>query len=196
MTEKIRPFCAINQRLEDKIEKLKEHYDEKSEQIYAPLSNPFVEQRKNIDRFSTLYSFESPFEILHADITDIRFLEKSAVDPKYCLLFVDLLTLKTEKQRSIKQKIALFYEDISEKSKTEKEMRIQTDREFEQNEIKRLNKKYKVHMFYSKVRGGKAFAVEQKIREFKKLLFRIKAWDKRLGKKIRPNKLIERRQTI
>ena len=29
-------------------------------------------------------------------------------------------------------------------------------------------------MFSSKTRGGKAFAAEQKIREFKKILFRIK----------------------
>ena len=53
----------------------------------------FVEQRKNFDR-STLYSFKGPFELLHADTIDIRFLSKSAVDPRYCLLFVDLFTSK------------------------------------------------------------------------------------------------------
>ena len=40
--------------MEDKKEKLKEHYDEKSAKMHAPLYTPFVEQRKNIDRFSTL----------------------------------------------------------------------------------------------------------------------------------------------
>ena len=43
-------------------------------------------------------------------------------------------------------------------------MKTQTDREFEQIEIKRLNKKFNVLMFRSKVRGGKAFSAEQKIR--------------------------------
>ena len=53
-------------------------------------------------------------------------------------------------------------------------MRLQTDLEFQQIEIKRLNEKYNVDMFSTKVRGGKAFAAEQKIREFKKLLFKSK----------------------
>ena len=39
----------------------------KSEKMYAPLYTPFVEQRKSIDRFSTLFSFEGPFEILHVE---------------------------------------------------------------------------------------------------------------------------------
>ena len=54
-------------------------------------------------------------------------------------------------------------------------MKLQTDLEFQQNEIKNLNKKYNVEIFSTRVRGGKAFAAEQKIREFKKLLLKIKA---------------------
>ena len=53
-------------------------------------------------------------------------------------------------------------------------MRLQTDLEFQQIEIKRLNDKYNVDMFSTKGRGEKAFAAEQKIREFKKLLFKSK----------------------
>ena len=49
-------------------------------------------------------------------------------------------------------------------------MRLQTDL----NEIKKLNQKYNVEMFSSRVRGGKACAVEQKFREFKKLIFQIR----------------------
>ena len=49
-----------------------------------------------------------------------------------------------------------------------------------------------LHMFSSKVRGGEAFAAEQKVREFKKLLFKTKALGKKLGKKIKPNKFIEK----
>ena len=70
-------------------------------------------------------------------------------------------------------------------------MKIQTDRWFEQNEIKRLNKNYNIHMFSSKVRGGKAFA-EQKIREFNKLLLKSKVLDKKLKKRIKINKLIQK----
>ena len=49
--------------------------------------------------------------------------------------------------------IKLLYDEISKKRNMDKEMRIQADREFEQNEIKRINKK--VHMFSSKVHGCK-----------------------------------------
>ena len=49
-------------------------------------------------------------------------------------------------------------------------MRLKTDLEFQQREIMKLNKKHNVLLFSVKVRGGKAFAAEQKIREFKKLL--------------------------
>ena len=45
-------------------------------------------------------------------------------------------------------------------------MRLQTDLEFLQNEIKKLNEKYNVNMFSTKLRGGKAFSPKQKIREF------------------------------
>ena len=51
----------------------------------APVFMPFVETKRNIDK-STLYSFNGPFQLLHADIADIRFFSKSAADPKYCLL--------------------------------------------------------------------------------------------------------------
>ena len=47
----------------------------------------FAEQRKDIVRLLTLYSFKTPFEILLANIADVRFLAKAAVNSKYCLLF-------------------------------------------------------------------------------------------------------------
>ena len=47
-------------------------------------------------------------------------------------------------------------------------MRLQTDQEFKQRKIYDLNKKDNVKMFSTNVRGGKAFAPEQKIREIKK----------------------------
>lgn len=84
---------------------------------------------KKSNRFSTLYSFEDPFEILHADIAGIRFLAKSAVDPKYCLIFVDLFTLEIHtysmKNRSlISKKNVFFYKDIDAKNGNRRENEI------------------------------------------------------------------------
>lgn len=59
----------------------------------------------------------------------------------------------------------MFFKEISGKRERERETRIQADREFEQNELKKLNKKYKVKMLSSRDRGGKEFAAEQKIKE-------------------------------
>ena len=87
----------------------------------------------------------------------------------------------------------LFYEDVSDKhSENKKKMRLQTDLEFQQNEIKKLNKKFNIEMFSTNVRGGKAFAAEQNIRDLKKLLLKSKNIDKRNKKKINPKKLIEK----
>ena len=155
---------------------------------------PFVENQRNIDR-STLYSFNGPFQLLHAGIADIRFFSKSAADPHCCLLFVDFFTQKIytypmKKRSLLKKKMEAFYDEVSQKMK--EKMRLQTDLEFQQNEIKNLNKKYNVEMFSTWVRGGKAFAAEQKIREFKKLLLKVKALYKKNKTKIKPNELIKK----
>ena len=145
-----------------------------------PLVTPYIDKKSNIDH-SMLYSISRPFEALHADIADLRFLAKSAVDPKYCLLIVDLFTSKIYvypmKNRSLLSKnIEIFYNNIHPK-RTGK-MHLQTDLEFNQNKIKALNKKFDVEMFHTKIKRGKAFAAEQKIREFKKILLRSKRFEK------------------
>ena len=61
-------------------------------------------------------------------------------------------------------------------------MRLQTDLEFKQNQILKLNDEFNVEMFHTRLRGGKAFAVEQKIREFKRLLLRGKRLEKQQAK--------------
>ena len=113
-----------------------------------PLVTPFIDKRTNID-CSTLYSFSKPFEVMHADIVDLRFLAKSAVDPKYCLLIVDLFTSKIYvypmKNRSLLVKeMELFCNDIQ--SKRTGEMYLQTDLEFNENKIRQVNKKFDVSM--------------------------------------------------
>ena len=79
------------------------------------------------------------------------------------------------KKKNLARKLELFYREIEPKRDQKQEtMRLQANLEFLQNEIKKLNKKYNIDMFSTNLRGGKAFATEQKIREFKKLLFKIK----------------------
>ena len=123
-----------------------------------PLSN----RKKDINRLSTLNNIKGPFKLLHVDVADIQFFFfKSGVDPKYCLLVVDLFTSKTyiypmRSRNLLARKLQLFYQDIHPK----RQQRLQTDLEFQQNEIKKLNQKYNVEMFSGRGRGGKAYAVE------------------------------------
>ena len=83
-------------------ENIKEIYFEENSQPNLPLKTLFIEKKRDIDR-SIFYSFKGPFELLHADIADLRFLIKSAVDPKYCLLIVDLFISKIYTYRMIKR---------------------------------------------------------------------------------------------
>ena len=87
----------------------------------------------------------------------------------------------------LKKKIELFYEEIMKKRNMNEEMRTQTYQEFELSQVKRLNKKYSVKMFSTKIQGGKAFAAEQKTKEFKS-----KSIERRLGNRIKPNRQIQK----
>ena len=97
-----------------------------------------------------------------------------------------------KKRHLLARKMELFYQDIAEKRPKNKKMRLETDLEFQQIEIKKLNSKFNVEMFSSKIRGGKAFAVEQKIRDLKRLLLKSKNNDKRNKVRIKPLKLIQK----
>ena len=77
-----------------------------------------------------LYSFSGPFQALQVDIAYISFLARSAVDPKFCLLFVQLVTSKIytypmKTRNLLAKKIELFYNDINKKR--DGKMRSQTD---------------------------------------------------------------------
>ena len=171
--------------------------DKKFELYKAPLTTPFVEEKSNVDR-STLYSFKGPFELFHADIADIRFLAKSAVDPHYCLVLIDLFSNKIytypmKKRLYLANKLEKFYGDTFEKREKGKPLRLQTDLEFSQNKIKNLNKKFNVQMFHLRIRGGKAFAAERAIRDLKKILLRSKRLTKQNKQgRIKPNDLIKK----
>ena len=54
----------------------------------TPTRTDYVEKRE-IDR-STLYSFDGPFQLLHAHVGNLEFLGKNATIPQYVLVVVDL----------------------------------------------------------------------------------------------------------
>ena len=125
--DKDKVFVNLYDQLEDK------NFYQNNNNLH--LVTPFVNKRSNIDH-STLYSISKPFELLHADVADLRVLAKSADDLKYCLLVVDLFTSKIYvypmKNRSLLAKtLKLFYEDI--KQERTGRMRLKTDLEFKQN---------------------------------------------------------------
>ena len=66
-------------------------------------------------------------------------------------------------------------------------MRLQVDQEFQQVKIKNLNELNNVTMFSTSLRDGKAFPAEQKIRELKTRIVKLKS--QKL--KIPPKKIIE-----
>ena len=64
-------------------------------------------------------------------------------------------------RRFIANKMYDFYEEVNEK-RYHKHMRLQTDKEFIQNEIKMLNEKYTFRMFLTSVRVKKLFPPNKK----------------------------------
>ena len=149
----------------------------------------YVEKRE-IDH-STLYSFSSPFELFHADVGNLEFLGKSAMFPGYVLVLVDLFSSKIytypmKSRKQVRQKLEQFYQDVKEKRKGKK-MRLLVDQEFQQLKINELNKQNNVQMFTTSLRGGKAFAAEQKIRELKTRIAKLRSQKLKLT----PKKVIE-----
>ena len=48
-------------------------------------------KKREIDH-STLYSFNAPFQLFHADVGNLEFLGKNATFPQYILVLVDLFS--------------------------------------------------------------------------------------------------------
>ena len=80
----------------------------------------YVEKRE-IDH-STLYSFDTPFRLFHADVANLEFLGKNATFPQYVLVLVDLFSSKVytypmKSRKQIRQKLEQFYRDVRSKKK-------------------------------------------------------------------------------
>ena len=137
---------------------------------------------RNYNRDSTLLSIDGPLQLLHADIADLRFMKPSASEAKYLLVIVDLFSsyiyaYAMKKRTNLMGKLNMFYKDVEEsrQDKDDEVMRIQTDLEFStQTAIKKINEINNVQMFMSRTNRGHAFATEQKIREIKKLLVKLR----------------------
>ena len=130
----------INNRLLKKLEKLScledkklvdlismaENFDSinKNDLKTLPIRLDYVEKRE-IDR-STLYSVDGPFKLVDADIADLRFLDKSATHPKYCLVAVDIYSSKVfaypmRSRDLLTKKLQLFYQDCQSKRNPKKQ---------------------------------------------------------------------------
>ena len=137
-----------------------------------------------------MYSFDGPFQLLHADIGNLEFLGMNVTFPQYVLLVVDIYSSKVyvypmRSTKQILQKMKLFFNQVKGKRKG-KRMRLQVENEFQQVRTKDLSNENNAEMFTS-VRGGKAFAAEQKIRELKTRIVKLNA--QKL--KISPTKIIQ-----
>ena len=134
----------------------------------------------------TLYSIGGPFELLHVDLADVNFTKPSASDPKYVLLAVDLFSSKIyvypmKKINNLVKFMAKLYQDLvsdGRNENTSEPMRVQSDQEFLQNAIIKLNKEHNVVGFASKLNDGHAFAAEQKIRDLKTYINRAQRLSK------------------
>ena len=148
--EKDKVFYKIYKALEDK----DIIYD--NEKTRIPFYTPFVEQKRDIDHSSALYSINASMQFFPADVADICFFSKSTVDQKYAMLCMDLFSSKIyvypmKKKSNLARKLELFYREIEPKREgNDEKMRLQSDLEFQQIEIKRLNEKYNIDMFNTK----------------------------------------------
>ena len=111
--EKDKVFVNLYNQLEN------EKKFKKINQDSLPITTPIYNFKSNVEH-SPLYSIGKPFELLHANVADTRFLAKSAIDPEYCLLLVDLFTSKVciypmKNRNLLAKKLKLFYDDVKTK---------------------------------------------------------------------------------
>ena len=88
--EKDKVFYKIFNLIEDK----DIIYDFDTDKPKLPFYTLFVEQKKDINRSSLLYIINGPMQFFHADLAYLQFFAKSAVDPKYVLVCIDLFSSK------------------------------------------------------------------------------------------------------
>ena len=81
--EKDKVFYKLYARIEDQ-----NIFDD--DKVKVPFYTPFLEQKKDIDCSSAFYSIKGPFELVHADVANIRFFQdqqSNQVIVYYVLIF-------------------------------------------------------------------------------------------------------------
>ena len=124
-----------------------------------------------------------PFELVHADIADNRFFSKSTVDPKYCLLAVDLFTSKVyvyiiKGKNLLSKKSELDIQQKREQRAENTTMRLQTDLELAQNEI--LKNLEKIMLKCLVVESGvvKLMLLSRKLKNLKNFFLKVNMYIK------------------
>ena len=166
--EKDKVFYKIFNLIEDK----DVIYDFDTDKPKLPFYTPFVEQKKDIDRSSSLYTINGPMQFFHADLAYLQFFAKSAVDPKYALVCVDLFSSKIyvyamRKKSNLVQKMELFYKEIEQKRNQKEKMRLQVNLEFQQNKIKKLNQNITLKCSVQKFEAEKLLQPNKKLENLK-----------------------------
>ena len=92
-------------------------------------------------------------------------------------------------RKQILQQLEQFYKEVPNNRKN-RNMQLQVGNEFQQVKNKDLNGKYNVSMFMTSIRGGKPFAAEQKIRELKIRIAKLKAISDKNKAKISPTSIM------
>ena len=100
---------------------LTENYTDQINKTNKILTRTGYVEKREIDR-STLYSFDGPFQLVHADVSDLEFLGKFATISRYALLDVDLYSSKVyvysmQSIKQILQKLNQFYDKIKKKKR-------------------------------------------------------------------------------
>ena len=59
------------------------------------INTPFLQEKSVTQRGDMLHTIDGSMQLVHANVADLQFFNKSAVAPEYCLVCVDLFTSKT-----------------------------------------------------------------------------------------------------
>ena len=59
------------------------------------INTPFVQEKSVTQRGDMLHTIDRSMQLVHSNVADLQFFNKSAVAPEYCLVCVDLFTSKT-----------------------------------------------------------------------------------------------------
>ena len=151
------------------------------DKVLYNLYSSFVKSRGKASEFSSkkvvltqrgdmLHTIDEPMQLIHADIADLHFFSKLAVAPKYCLVCVDLFTLKmytygVKKKSQLSAKLEKLYSDTESlreylKRKNRHQTQLQTNQEFNKKEIAEINKKNNVLHYNSKFNDGHVVGAE------------------------------------